>query len=100
MDAKSEGPDVVGHAADAARRRDGRALVFQSERLGDRGDDRPEDVGLENRRDALQHAAGPLQTHAGIDVLAWQRLELAGGPTRLNWVKTRFQISTSCRRSA
>ena len=67
---------MVGHAADA----DAVgvvALVSESQRVGDRGDDRLEDVGLEHRADTLQAGRGPLEAHAGIDVLLGQRLELA-----------------------
>ncbi len=77
VDAERESSNVVGHAADA----DAVgvvAVVLDAERIGDRGDDRPEDVGLEDRRDALQAGGGPLQPHAGVDVLLGQGLELAG----------------------
>ena len=30
------------------------------------------------RRHALQHTRGPLQTHAGVDVLARQRMQIVG----------------------
>ena len=77
VDAERQGPDMVGHAADADAV--GMvAVVFDPERVGDRRDDRLEDVGLEDRRDALQAGGRPLEAHAGVDVLLGQRLELAG----------------------
>ena len=53
------------------------APVRDAELLGRGGDDRPEDVGLEDRRDPLQAGRRAFQAHAGVDVLLGQGLELA-----------------------
>ncbi len=46
--------------------------------FGGRFDDRPQNVDVEIRVDALQHAGRALQAHAGVDVLARQRPEIIG----------------------
>ena len=77
VDAEGQGPDMVRHAADADAV--GMvAVVLQSERVGDRRDDRLEDIGFKDRPDTLQAGRRPLEAHAGVDVLLGQRLELAG----------------------
>ncbi len=68
---------MIGHPADPGPVRSVRDVV-DSELLGDRGDDRLEDVGGEDGGHPLEAGGRTLQAHTGVDVLLRERFELAG----------------------
>ena len=53
-------------------------LVLLAGHFRCRFDDREQIVDVKVRRHTLQHTRGSLQTHAGIDVLARQRVQIVG----------------------
>jgi len=74
---KRTGPHVVGDPAEPppvfARR-----IVLDAADLAGRLDQRPQDVDVVVRLDALHHRSRPLQAHARVDVLARQRPQVVG----------------------
>ena len=94
VNAKRQGPRVVGHPPDA----DAGGiigLVGQAERVSDAGDDRLENIGAEDRGGALQAGRPRRSRPIPVSMFFFGNGSSCPGPTRLNCVKTRFQISTS-----
>ena len=76
VDAEGQRPRVIGQPPDA----DAVGMVGpvrDAQLVGRGGDDRPEDVGVEDRRDPLQAGRRAFQAHAGVDVLLGQGFEPA-----------------------
>jgi len=72
MDREGAGPHVVGDSPHPPAVVRGR-LIPPAADLGHRLDERPEDVDVEVAVHPLEHGAGPLQAHPGVDVAARQR---------------------------
>jgi hypothetical protein len=77
MDRERAGPHVVGDPPHPPAVVAGR-LVPPAAHVGHGLHERPEDVDVEVGVHPLQHGAGPLQAHAGVDVAAGQRLQVVG----------------------
>ena len=75
VDGQRAGPHVVGNPPQPPPLFAGR-IVFHPADLGRGQHDRPQDVDVVIRVDSLQHRGGPLQPHAGVDVLAGQRTQI------------------------
>ena len=97
VDRQRAGPHVVGDPPEPPPLFAGRARTSPMAHVA-RGHARSaaEMSMLKIRIDPLQHRGGPLEPLPVSMFFSGSGREVFGGlPTRLNWVKTRFQISTS-----
>ena len=78
VDRERASADMVGDPAHPPAVVVGRQILLRAD-IPHRLDQRPEDVNVEVAVDPLEHGAGPLEPHAGVDVAAGERGEVVGG---------------------
>ena len=78
VDRERAGADMVGDPAHPSAVVVGRHVPFRAD-IPHRLDERPENVDVEVAVDPLEHGAGSLEPHAGVDVAAGERGEVVGG---------------------